>query len=267
MRTILSGIHFLVISTETSFLRQIKNQLKEKEKAEVFLATSLLQAKQILETESLHVVLFDYDLASIDDALDFLNLFQEYSAGGLCYFYTKKPNYKEALEIIKAGATDFITQPIDWENLFQEISKRLSSRFTQLVNIEPELQKLQYFLLFRSNKMKEGLKTLPRIAKTNYSVLIMGESGTGKEMVARAIHALSDRKEGAFVSVNCAAIPETLIESELFGYEKGSFTGATGVKKGKFELANKGTLLLDEIGDIGSSGGNRFLYQFKSIKK
>ena len=108
MRTILSGIHFLVISTETSFLRQIKNQLKEKEKAEVFLATSLLQAKQILETESLHVVLFDYDLASIDDALDFLNLFQEYSAGGLCYFYTKKPNYKEALEIIKAGATDFL---------------------------------------------------------------------------------------------------------------------------------------------------------------
>ena len=98
--------------------------------------------------------------------------------------------------------------------------------------------------------MKEGLKTLPRIAKTNYSVLIMGESGTGKEMVARAIHALSDRKEGAFVSVNCAAIPETLIESELFGYEKGSFTGATGVKKGKFELANKGTLLLDEIGDM-----------------
>ena len=250
MRTILSGIHFLVISTETSFLRQIKNKLKEKEKAEVFLATSLLQAKQILETESLHVVLFDYDLASIDDALDFLNLFQEYSAGGLCYFYTKKPNYKEALEIIKAGATDFITQPIDWENLFQEMSKRLSSRFTQLVNIEPELQKLQYFLLFRSNKMKEGLKTLPRIAKTNYSVLIMGESGTGKEMVARAIHALSDRKEGAFVSVNCAAIPETLIESELFGYEKGSFTGATGVKKGKFELANKGTLLLDEIGDM-----------------
>ena len=130
------------------------------------------------------------------------------------------------------------------------MSKRLSSRFTQLVNIEPELQKLQYFLLFRSNKMKEGLKTLPRIAKTNYSVLIMGESGTGKEMVARAIHALSDRKEGAFVSVNCAAIPETLIESELFGYEKGSFTGATGVKKGKFELANKGTLLLDEIGDM-----------------
>ena len=105
MRTILSGIHFLVISTETSFLRQIKNKLKEKEKAEVFLATSLLQAKQILETESLHVVLFDYDLASIEDALDFLSLFQEYSAGG--YFYTKKPNYKEALEIIKAGAHRF----------------------------------------------------------------------------------------------------------------------------------------------------------------
>ena len=100
----------------------------------------------------MHVVLFDYDLASID--VDFLNLFQEYSAGGLCYFYTKKPNYKEALEIIKAGATDFLIQPIDWENLFQEMSKRLSSRFTQLVNIEPELQKLQYFLLFRSNKIR-----------------------------------------------------------------------------------------------------------------
>ena len=92
-----------------------------------------------------------------------------------------------------------------------------------------------------------------------YSVLITGESGTGKEMVARAIHALSPRKEGPFVAVNCAAIPETLIEGELFGYEKGSFTGATGTKKGKFELANKGTLLLDEIGDMALQLQTRFL--------
>ena len=259
MKTILSGIHFLVISTETSLLRQIKNKLKEKEKAEVFLATSLLQAKQILEKESLHVVFFDYDLVNGKDALDFLNLFQELSTDGLCYFYTKKANYKGAFEVIKAGATDFLTQPIDWDNLFQTISQKLSSRFTQLVSLEPELQDLQYFLLFRSRKMKEGLKTLPRISETNYSVLITGESGTGKEMVARAIHALSPRKTGSFVAVNCAAIPETLIESELFGYEKGSFTGATGTKKGKFELANKGTLLLDEIGDMPLQLQTRFL--------
>ena len=250
MKTILSGIYFLVISTETSLLRQIKNKLKEKEKAEVFLATSLLHAKQILEKESMHVVFFDYDLVNGKDALDFLNLFQGLSTDGLCYFYTKKANYKGAFEVIKAGATDFLTQPIDWDNLFQAISQKLSSRLTQLVSLEPELQDLQYLLLFRSQKMKAGLKTLPRIAETKYSVLIMGESGTGKEMVARAIHALSPRKAGSFVAVNCAAIPETLIESELFGYEKGSFTGATGTKKGKFELANKGTLLLDEIGDM-----------------
>ena len=237
MKKILSGIHFLVISTETSLLRQIKNKLKEKEKAEVFLATSLLQAKQILEKESLHVVFFDYDLVSGKDALDFLSLFQELSTDGLCYFYSKETNYKGAFEVIKAGATDFFTQPIDWDNLFQAISQKLSSRLTQLVGLEPELQDLQYFLLFRSQRMKESLKTLPRIAQTNYSVLITGESGTGKEMVARAIHALSPRKEGPFVAVNCAAIPETLIEGELFGYEKGSFTGATGTKKGKFELA------------------------------
>ena len=217
MKKILSGIHFLVISTETSLLRQIKNKLKEKEKAEVFLATSLLQAKQILEKESLHVVFFDYDLVSGKDALDFLSLFQELSTDGLCYFYSKETNYKGAFEVIKAGATDFFTQPIDWDNLFQAISQKLSSRLTQLVGLEPELQDLQYFLLFRSQRMKESLKTLPRIAQTNYSVLITGESGTGKEMVARAIHALSPRKEGPFVAVNCAAIPETLIEGELFG--------------------------------------------------
>ncbi len=259
MKKILSGIHFLVISTETSLLRQIKNKLKEKEKAEVFLATSLLQAKQILEKESLHVVFFDYDLVSGKDALDFLSLFQELSTDGLCYFYSKETNYKGAFEVIKAGATDFFTQPIDWDNLFQAISQKLSSRLTQLVGLEPELQDLQYFLLFRSQRMKESLKTLPRIAQTNYSVLITGESGTGKEMVARAIHALSPRKEGPFVAVNCAAIPETLIEGELFGYEKGSFTGATGTKKGKFELANKGTLLLDEIGDMALQLQTRFL--------
>ena len=140
MKTILSGIYFLVISTETSLLRQIKNKLKEKEKAEVFLATSLLHAKQILEKESMHVVFFDYDLVNGKDALDFLNLFQGLSTDGLCYFYTKKANYKGAFEVIKAGATDFLTQPIDWDNLFQAISQKLSSRLTQLVSLEPELQ-------------------------------------------------------------------------------------------------------------------------------
>ncbi|RME64339.1 MAG: sigma-54-dependent Fis family transcriptional regulator, partial [Nitrospirae bacterium] len=119
-----------------------------------------------------------------------------------------------------------------------------------VIPVEPYVQELQPYLLFRSPVMKQVLSSLPRIAASEQTVLISGETGTGKELVARAIHMLSPRKSGPFVAINCGAIPDSLIEAELFGYEKGAFTGAVKRRKGKFELADGGTIFLDEIGDM-----------------
>ncbi len=121
---------------------------------------------------------------------------------------------------------------------------------TALTVTDPLISKLRPYFLFRSPAMRHALKNLPAVAASAQTVLISGETGTGKEIVARAIHVLSKRASGPFMAVNCGAIPEGLIEGELFGHEKGAFTGAAKARKGKFEAANNGTLFLDEIGDM-----------------
>ena len=259
MLATLHGIKFLIISPDSTFLRQIKTKLKSEAKAEVFLATNLVQARELAEQEQLHTVLCFFDAFSSSENYQFLEQLHEYCPTALFYFYSKKANYKEAVKSIKKGATDFLQLPLNLEKLTQEISSQLSHRVTKLVNLDQNLKKIQQYILFRSEKMRKGLEILPKIAATDYNVLITGESGTGKEMVARAIHALSAKKEGPFIAINCGAIPENLIESELFGYEKGSFTGAHSSKKGKFELAHNGTLLLDEIGEMPLSLQTRLL--------
>ena len=259
MLATLHGIKFLIISPDSTFLRQIKTKLKNEAKAEVFLATNLVQARELAEQEQLHAVLCFFDAFSSSENYQFLEQLHEYCPTALFYFYSKKANYKEAVKSIKKGATDFLQLPLNLEKLTQEISSQLSHRVTKLVNLDQNLKKIQQYILFRSEKMRKGLEILPKIAATDYNVLITGESGTGKEMVARAIHALSAKKEGPFIAINCGAIPESLIESELFGYEKGSFTGAHSSKKGKFELAHNGTLLLDEIGEMPLSLQTRLL--------
>ena len=161
---------------------------------------------------------------------------------------------KNALQAIEKGATDFFTKPIPLEELRIVVKRALKRK-----SIEEELQKRKEEALkekefegfiFASEAMKEILKTVQKIAPTDLSVLISGETGVGKEIIATIIHRLSGRK-GEFVAVNCASIPENLLESELFGYEKGAFTGATIQKKGKFELAEGGSILLDEIAEMG----------------
>ncbi|MDR2468023.1 MAG: sigma-54 dependent transcriptional regulator [Spirochaetaceae bacterium] len=162
---------------------------------------------------------------------------------------------RDAVQAMKDGAWDFLTKPIqDLDRLNIIVQRALSNRERRIKNqeIEEELEKRkQSEIIIGSNAaMRHVMEAIGRAAPTRASILITGESGVGKELVADAIHRLSPRKDKPFVKVHCAALAESLLESELFGHEKGSFTGATGRRRGKFELANEGTLFLDEIGEI-----------------
>jgi DNA-binding NtrC family response regulator len=161
---------------------------------------------------------------------------------------------ENAVTAMRDGAYDFITKPLNLEHLALMVKRALKGRETELKNLklmeEVESKRLFSAMIGQSPQMKRVFELAHKVATTKASVLITGESGVGKELVADAIHALSPRKDGPFVKVHCAALAESLLESELFGHEKGSFTGASARKRGRFELANEGSLFLDEIGEI-----------------
>ena len=158
---------------------------------------------------------------------------------------------QNAVTAVKEGAYDFIEKPISKEKLLITLENALRSRRLQRENLELRQQVAgRYRMVGESRAMREVLEQVAKVAPTNGRVLIFGESGTGKELIARAIHENSPRREGPFIKVNCAAIPEELIESELFGAEKGAYTGAHQTREGKFSLADGGTLFLDEVGDM-----------------
>jgi DNA-binding NtrC family response regulator len=171
----------------------------------------------------------------------------------------------EAVQAVQLGATDFFEKPLDRDRVLVTVRNAL-----QTWQLQREVEQLRadlehrYEMIGESAVMRSLFAQLEKVAPTNGRVLIFGESGTGKELIARAIHRLSPRADNPFVKVNCAAIPAELIESELFGYERGAFTGAQGQKKGMFELANGGTLFLDEIGDMSASAQAKVLRALQS---
>lgn len=161
---------------------------------------------------------------------------------------------REAVEAMKAGAMDFLAKPVDPDHLLLLIERALAQRRLvkeyALLKEELAARRGAPTIIGEAACMKQISVAVQRAAGTDATVLIEGESGTGKELFARAVHALSARSNGPFIAINCAAIPGTLLEAELFGYERGAFTGATQRKPGRFELANRGTLFLDEIGEL-----------------
>ena len=171
----------------------------------------------------------------------------------------------EAVQAVQLGATDFFEKPLDRDRVLVTVRNAL-----QTWQLRREVEQLRadveqrYEMIGESPAMQSLFAQLEKVAPTNGRVLISGESGTGKELIARAIHRLSPRADKPFIKVNCAAIPAELIESELFGYERGAFTGAQGRKRGMFELANGGTLFLDEIGDMSASAQAKVLRALQS---
>ncbi|MEO7649262.1 MAG: sigma-54 dependent transcriptional regulator [Bryobacteraceae bacterium] len=164
---------------------------------------------------------------------------------------------ENAVEAMKSGATDFLLKPFSLDQLTAVVNKALEVRALRDENrqLKEELGRRYEFdnIKGRSPLMQDIFATIERVAPTRATVLLAGESGVGKDLIARAIHFHSQRRDRPFVKINCTAIPENLMESELFGYDKGAFTGATGSKPGKFELADTGTVMLDEIGDVPAS--------------
>lgn len=188
------------------------------------------------------------------DGLELLERLSEINQNQAVVVLTAQGSIQSAVDAMKLGAYDFIQKPVDSVRLRQILSNAARQRETEQ-ELEVTRRKLRDAgvlgsMVGSSKKMQEVFALIERIAPSNVSVLITGESGTGKELVARTLHSLSPRKSRPFVAVNCAAIPETLIESEIFGHEKGAFTGAMERRAGCFELAEEGTLLLDEIGEM-----------------
>ena len=199
------------------------------------------------------MVLTDLKLPNMD-GLQFLGLIRRQNSQVPVVMMTAYGTVETAVESMKAGATDFLLKPFSLDHLMQVVHKALEMRALRDENrqLKAELGRRYEFdnIIGRSPAMQEIFDTIERVAPTRATVLLAGESGVGKDLVARAIHFHSPRRARPLVKINCTAIPENLMESELFGYEKGAFTGANTTKPGKFEQADTGTVFLDEIGDV-----------------
>src|SRR6202140_204977 len=202
------------------------------------------------------MVITDLRLPSMN-GLQLLSLIRRQNAHAPVGVMTAYGTVENAVEAMKSGATDFLLKPFSLDHLTAVVQKALEVRALRDENrqLKEELGRRYEFdnIKGRSPAMQEIFSTIERVAPTRATVLLAGESGVGKDLIARAIHFHSPRRDRPFVKINCTAIPENLMESELFGYEKGAFTGAGQSKPGKFELADTGTVLLDEIGDVPGS--------------
>lgn len=219
----------------------------------LFFASNGKKALDLVKKESPDLVLLDIRLPEID-GLEVLSRIKDIDPEIDVIMLTAMNTVSYAVDAMKKGASDYITKPFDIEVIQTVIEKILEGRALKKENIylKEEIEKKFQFekIVGRSRKMKEVFTLIRQVAGSESTVLISGESGTGKELVARAIHNLSKRSNKLFVPLNSAAIPENLLESELFGHERGSFTGAFDRKLGKFEIADSGTFFLDEVGSL-----------------
>lgn len=241
----------LVVDDEIGTRESLKMILKTD--YQVFLAKNAEEAFQQLETQLYDLILLDIILPDMD-GLRVLEKIKQKDPEQMVIMITATKTIKTAVEAMKLGAYDYVTKPFDVDELRLIISRALSTQALKEENqrLWMEIDRSFGFdnIIGKSKVMRDIFKIVHQVANTRSTVLIMGESGTGKELIARAIHYHSPRKNHPFVTINCAAIPDTLIESELFGHEKGAFTNAIERKLGRFEMAHQGTLFLDEIGEL-----------------
>jgi len=223
---------------------------------EVLIAESGATALDLLSEKPVDVMLSDLRMPGMD-GMTLMQRALAVSPQLICILLTAYGNIETAVEAMRHGATDFLTKPVNLEQLEMVLQRVLRSRRAETENVQLREQLDSKFglenIIGNSPEMQGIFDTVRQVAASRATVLIQGESGTGKELIAKAIHRLSPRKNGPFVPVHCAALSSTLLESELFGHEKGSFTGASERRKGRFELADGGSLFLDEIGEIDAS--------------
>lgn len=243
----------LVADDEESIRWVLSKALKQKGFS-VDLAHDGRQALELIKDNCYDLAILDIKMPGIT-GLDLLDKVRDLNNDLLVVIMTAEASMKNAVEAMKRGAYDYITKPFDLDVIDAIIEKVARARDIagQVTTLKQELKdryQVEKNIVGNSAAMQEVYKTIGKVAMSDVTVLIQGESGTGKELVARAVHYNSERLGKPFVAINCAAIPRDLLESELFGSEKGAFTGAAERKQGKFEQANHGTLFLDEIGDM-----------------
>jgi two-component system nitrogen regulation response regulator NtrX len=243
------GQIIMVVDDDTAVLKSLRAVLED-EGFEVITAESGEEALKLLQETVPDLMLLDIWMPQMD-GIETLKRFKAQYPHVEVIVMTGHGSIETAVKCIKLGAYDFIEKPLDYEELILGIQRALEHQnLKQEVSLLREKEKERFTLTGTSPAVCELRAQIEAVAPTDAWVLIQGENGTGKELVARSIHLLSKRAQRPWVDVNCAAIPEELIESELFGHEKGAYTGATYMKKGKFDLAHTGTLFLDEIGDL-----------------
>jgi DNA-binding NtrC family response regulator len=248
----------LVIDDERSIRNTLKDIL-EYEKYEVDLAEDGIKALEKVKTAEYDIILCDIKMPGMD-GIEVLEKLGELTPDTPVVMISGHGNIDTAVDSIKKGAFDYIEKPLDLNRLLITIRNAMdkSSLVSETKILKKKVNK-KYEIVGESPALKSVVEMADRVAKTDARVLITGANGTGKELVARRIHDQSNRSAGPFIEVNCAAIPSELIESELFGHEKGAFTSAVKQHIGKFEQANGGTLFLDEIGDMSLSAQAKVL--------
>lgn len=246
-----SPLTLLIVEDESSHRRVLEAHLSKE--YHVITAENGQQAVDIAEQQPIHLLVVDLVLPSLN-GLEVLRRIRQLHPDVAAVVITAHSTVHTAVQAMKDGAIDYLTKPFDLDNL-----RILLQKAAEQYRLKEENRRLREQLrskfdlpgiVGRSASMQEVYRMVERVSRSRATVLIRGESGTGKELVAKAIHYRSDRAKGPFIAVSCAAIPETLLESELFGHEKNAFTGANAQRIGRFEAAHRGTLFLDEIAEI-----------------
>ena len=246
------NFHIMIVDDEES-MREFLTIMLHREGYQVDAVGDGAQAVSRLREQDYDLIISDIKMPRLD-GFELLKFVKEHTPDTAMIMITAFSSTEEAVEAMKQGAYDYITKPFKNEEIRLIIKNALERRSLRQENLQlkRELGKRYSFgnLVGKSKKMQAVYDLIQKVAAARVNVLITGESGTGKELVAKAVHYNSERRDNAFIPINCGAIPENLLESELFGHEKGSFTGAVHQKQGLFELADQGTLFLDEVGEL-----------------
>ena len=254
----MSNLSILIVDDEKN-ITELMRDILEDEGYSIDIAYSMKEAKEKIKEKDYDIVFLDVWLPD-GEGIDLISFIKEQTPYAKTVMISGHANIPIAVKALKEGAFDFLEKPISTESILaviekaeKELKKELELQFLK-EKVEKNIE-----IIGESEPIKRLKQQIEKVAKTNAWVMILGENGTGKELVAKAIHYLSNRRDKPFVDINCAAIPDDLLESELFGYEKGAFTGAVNRKPGKLEIANGGTLFLDEVADMSLSSQAKLL--------
>lgn len=247
----MSKIKVLVADDDQGLRLAVKSALSTSPSYEIFEAFDGINALEQIKSKPIDVAILDVDMPRMN-GLEALKAVKEYNPGIVVIILTAFASIDNAVQAVKDGAFNYLSKPVQAEDLLKLVDRAVAAQalISNVAASAPVLMEEGRKFIGQTQQMQKVFGVIHRLSKVDTPVLIRGASGTGKELVARAIHFNSARKEGKFVAINCSAIPENLFESELFGHEKGSFTGADQRKIGRFQFAEGGTLFLDEVGDM-----------------